>query len=131
MFRPRAFLLVAFMLAMLFQSYAAASMLFCATGHREGTSGMQTVHAGSHDHGTHQHASPKLNDSHDHESASSDSDAMHACGACGACGACHVVALISTPYVAAAHQLPEADLAEPFSAMATVSPRVLDKPPRT
>jgi hypothetical protein len=125
MSRLRSVLMMAVMFAVVFQGYAAASML-CATGHPGGMAVMETMQAASHDHSEHQHTSPALNDSHDHSSP--DIDTGHKCGTCAAC---HAVGLTSTPYIAAAHPLPETDLAEPFSAVATISPGVLDKPPRT
>lgn len=132
MLRLRAFLLWAVMLAVPFQGYAAASMAFCAMQEQPAVAAASShgdAHAGSHDHGAHQHlaatdshAKDDGHDGHDHTSGTAHK--------CGTCGACHAVALTSALPVLEAHGLPPADLAEPSSAIATVSPSVPDKPPR-
>jgi hypothetical protein len=133
MFRVRLFVLWVMMFAVPFQGYAAAAMAFCDPGH----GGVHTAaYAGAtasagHQHGDghadhHQEAKQTADDSAG-KSASAEPDAMHKCGTCGAC---HGTALISTLELAVFHGLPRADLAEPPLAMATLAPRVLDKPPR-
>ncbi|BEP39392.1 hypothetical protein GmRootV59_57650 (plasmid) [Variovorax sp. V59] len=49
---------------------------------------------------------------------------------CGTCGACHATALTSTLELIVFQGLPRADLTEPATTVATVAPRLLDKPPR-
>jgi hypothetical protein len=127
MSRLRAFLLWAVMLAVPFQGYAAASMALCTTAHPDSASSMEIAHAGEHDHGAHQHAAQNLHHSSDDESAASESDSAHKCGTCGIC---HAVALVNSPSLGVARHLPETDLFEPFTIVATTSPGVLDKPPR-
>lgn len=128
------------MFAVPFQGYAAAAMVSCGPGHAGAMaemsvelSGMQGdaqhPHAdghGDHHHETAQAAKPPAKDS-TAKTASAEPDAMHKCGTCGAC---HATALISTLELAVFHDLPHADLAEPAITMATLAPRVLDKPPR-
>jgi hypothetical protein len=140
MYRVRLFVLWVMMFAVPFQGYAAAAMVFCGPGHGGTQAGAMTAlsaeAAGAHDraerqhgdgHADHHHqAKPSADDSAG-KTASAEPDAMHKCGTCGAC---HGTALISTLELAVFHGLPRADLAEPPLAMATLAPRVLDKPPR-
>ena len=88
---------------------------------------MDALHVESEDDSTQPPSSAVLADSHDHEGSPACSDSGHKCGTCGAC---HAVALTSAQYASASHELPEAELAEAFSVLATRAPHVLDKPPR-
>ncbi|SDC02883.1 hypothetical protein SAMN05444679_101142 [Variovorax sp. CF079] len=131
----RAILLWLMMLAVPFQGYAAAAMAFCAPEPAQMSAGVV------HDHSQRDHASPQGvehhhvnvsgDDGEDHHVAQSaqddQSDAFHKCGNCAAC---HSVAMMPTLGTSLLHGLPQADLAEPFHAMATVSPSVPHKPPR-
>nr|WP_214694202.1 hypothetical protein [Variovorax paradoxus] len=131
----RAILLWLMMLAVPFQGYAAAAMAFCAPGPAQTSAGV------AHDHSQHDHAAPQGaghhhvdvsgDDGEDHhvaQSAQDDpSDTFHKCGNCAAC---HSVGMMPTLGTSLLHGLPQADLAEPFLAMATVSPRVPHRPPR-
>jgi hypothetical protein len=134
MVRLRAFLLWFMMLAVPFQGYAAAAMVLCSP--TQASAGAVHDHA-QHDHASHQsaehHHPLKASgddgaDHHDPQSAQDDpSTAFHKCGSCAAC---HSVGMTPTVEVSLLHGLPQADLAEPFLAMATISPRVPHKPPR-
>jgi hypothetical protein len=141
MFRFRAILLWLMMLAVPFQGYAASAMMFCAT-----PTGAAQASVVPHEHAGHQqHAKA----GHSHDGVSADPHAGHHTGhhadsvadtqhdeggslaqKCGTCASCHSVGLMPTLCVAAVHGLPQADLTEPPHAMATVSHRVPDKPPR-
>ncbi|WP_162573535.1 hypothetical protein [Variovorax sp. PBL-H6] len=138
----RAILLWLMMLAVPFQGYAAAAMAFCSpvSAHASSSSGKVHDH-GRHDHGT-LHAehhpsgvSSSAVSDHDavrHDAANahhepSDADAAHKCGNCAPCHAVGMMPTLDTPLL---HGLPQADLVEPLRAIATVSPRVPDKPPR-
>lgn len=134
MLRFRAILLWLVMLAVPFQGYAAAVMMFCVS---EAPSQASSVGA-THDHAMHDHAAgdhatvadvEKAN-AHDHAARGDSSDASHACSACGNCGPCHAIAMISTLPALEIPGLPQAGLNAPSDAMRTVSPGVLDKPPR-
>ena len=135
MLRLRAFLLWFMMLAVPFQGYAAAVMAFCAP------EAAQPATVAAHDHSLHDHASPAgghhhpLNASGDdradpHEAPSTQDDGIAASHKCGNCAACHSVGMTPTVVVSLLYGLPQAQWAEPFRAMATVSPRVPHKPPR-
>jgi len=141
MHRVRLFVLWIMMFAVPFQGYAAAAMVFCGPGHAGAMTEMSAERTGMHDHAQHPHADGHSD--HHHEAsqavkppakdttakaASAEPDAMHKCGTCGAC---HATALTSTLEVAVFHDLPRADLAEPAITVATLAPRVLDKPPRS
>ena len=129
----RAILLWLMMLAVPFQGYAAAAMAFC---------GPEPAHSSAdvtHDHSQHDHGAQDAG--HHHASASNDGNADHhdALGAhdesgtshkCGNCAACHSVGMMPTLGTPILRDLPQADLAEPLRAMATVSPSVPHKPPR-
>ncbi|MDR6539433.1 hypothetical protein [Variovorax soli] len=140
MLRLRAFLLWFMMLAVPFQGYAAAVMAFCAP--EAAPPAMVAAHDHSlHAHSLHDHASPggghhhPLNASSDdgadpHDAASTQDDGVAASHKCGNCAACHSVGMTPTVLVSLLYGLPQAQLAEPFRAMATVSPRVPHKPPR-
>ncbi|MGJ7498556.1 hypothetical protein ACSFA8_26350 [Variovorax sp. RT4R15] len=143
MSRVRLFVLWIMMFAVPFQGYAAAAMVFCEPGHAGAAAEMSAKLSGGHDRVQHQHADGHAD--HHHASAqdakqpakdsagktaSAEPDAMHKCGTCGTCGACHATALTSTLELAVFHNLPCADLAEPAFTVATLAPRVLDKPPR-
>ncbi|MDQ0572158.1 cytochrome c553 [Variovorax paradoxus] len=142
MYRVRLFVLWVMMFAVPFQGYAAAAMVFCGPGdggtHAGAMTAATTESVGSHAHGQaaqphsdghadhHHQAKPSTDDSAG-KTASAEPDTMHKCGTCGAC---HGTALISTLEFPVLHGLPRADLVEPPLAMATLAPRVLDKPPR-
>lgn len=131
----RAILLWLMMLAVPFQGYAAAAMAFCAPEPAQMAAGA------AHDHSQHGHASPQSAEHH-HANVSGDDgedhrvaqgtqdDATDTFHKCGNCAACHSVGMMPTLRTSLLHGLPQADLAEPFLAMATVSPRVPHKPPR-
>jgi cytochrome c553 len=131
----RAILLWLVMLAVPFQGYAAAAMAFCSPEPAPSSSGAVHDHS-RHDHGTldakHHHANVSSDDSADHHETLSaqdgPSDASHKCGNCAACHSVGMTPTLDTPIL---HGLPQADLAEPLRAMATVSPGVPHKPPRT
>ena len=135
MYRVRLFVLWVMMIAVPFQGYAAVAMAFCTPDH-SGSHAAATATA-EHSHGGNGHADHAKAQNQDEakqsadnsagNTASAEPDAMHKCGTCGAC---HGTALISTPQFAVLHGLPRADLVEPPLAMATLAPRVLDKPPR-
>ena len=132
----RAILLWLMMLAVPFQGYAAAAMAFCAPEPAQASAVM------AHDHSQHHHASPQDAERHQHVDLNNDDGADHhavqsaqddpsdAFHKCGNCAACHSVGMMPTLGTSILHGLPQADLAEPFLAMATVSPRVPHKPPR-
>jgi cytochrome c553 len=134
MLHLRAILLWLMMLAVPFQGYAAAAMTFCAPEPAPSSSGVVHDHS-RHDHGTqgaeHHHATVSSDDSADHHHAltahDDSSDASHKCGNCAACHSVGMTSTLDTPIL---HGLPQADLAEPLRAMATVSPSVPHKPPR-
>ena len=132
----RAILLWLMMLAVPLQGYAAAAMAFCAPASAHSSSGASVVH----DHSGHKHGTPDAE--HHHSNVSSDdnadrhdapgahdepSDAAHKCGNCAACHAVGMMPTLDTPVL---HGLPQADLAEPPRAMASVSPRVPLNQPR-
>jgi hypothetical protein len=133
MSRIRVFLLWLMMLAVPFQGYAAASMALCGP---QGPAkvAMADSHAG---HST--HADMGDHAAHHHDAAAkADPDRgattshVHGDGVakCSTCVACHAVALTDSTQVALLHALPQADLAEPASAMAKLASGVPDKPPR-
>ena len=135
MLRLRAFLLWFMMLAVPFQGYAAAVMAFCAP------EAAQPAIVAAHDHSLHDRASPagghhhrmkaSSDDGADHHDApSTQDDEVAASHKCGNCAACHSVGMTPTVVVSLLYGLPQAHMAEPFRAMATVSPRVPHKPPR-
>lgn len=109
------------------QASAAATMAFCGSGHSgvvAATHPATSVYDGSgHDH-AHDHAA-----SVDHAADAADppADTAHQCATCGAC---HATALTGWVTAAVVRDLPPADLAEPFFAMATNTSRVPEKPPR-
>lgn len=133
------------MFAVPFQAYAAAAMVFCGPGHEgaalavaaaatpaESHRHAQQAHGDGHaDHHHHEAAAQDVGPSADQHSGDADThaspDGMHKCGTCGAC---HATALTSTLELIVFQGLPRADLAEPASTVATVAPRLLDKPPR-
>ncbi|RZL86972.1 MAG: hypothetical protein EOP82_28075 [Variovorax sp.] len=124
----RAILLWLMMLAVPFQGYAAAAMAFCAPEPVQPAAGFMHDHS-QHDHasahGVEHHAAVSSDDrTNDH---AAQGDTFHKCGNCASC---HSVGLMPTIDMATVQGLPQAGLAEPFQAMATVSPRVPHKPPR-
>lgn len=127
----RAILLWLMMLAVPFQGHAVAAMAFCSPA---------PAHASlsdDHDHSRHDHATPDAEPHHSnvssddsadrHDASSAHDEASHKCGNCAACHAVGMMPTLDTPIF---HGLPQADLAEPPGAMATVSPGVPHKPPR-
>jgi hypothetical protein len=129
----RAILLWLMMLAVPFQGYAAAAMALCTPEPAQLAAGMP------HDHAEHDHASPVQGAGHhadadmdaDHHAAQvAQDDSSGTFHKCSTCAACHSVGLMPTLDTPAIHGLPQADLAEPPQAMATVSPRVPHRPPR-
>ncbi|VTU40452.1 hypothetical protein H4CHR_05172 [Variovorax sp. PBS-H4] len=133
MVRLRAFLLWLMMLAVPFQGYAAVAMAFCSPATAQSTVGASYDHS-RHDHaspgGDHHHAVDASHDGPDHHAQSMQDDESGAFHKCGNCAACHSVGMTPTVAVVILHGLPQALLAEPFRAMATVSPRVPHRPPR-
>jgi hypothetical protein len=135
----RAILLWLMMLAVPFQGYAAAAMAFCAPESAQMSAGAVHDHS-QHDHdsqkgGEHHHANVSGDVSGDdgavhHAAQSAQDDASDTFHKCGNCAACHSVGMMPTLVTSLLHGLPQADLAEPFLAMATISPRVPHKPPR-
>ncbi|MEJ8859503.1 DUF2946 family protein [Variovorax robiniae] len=123
----RALFVWAVMLAVPFQGYAAASMLYCATTETPLSESIAAAAMASHDHHDHSSAAPEAGADHHHDQGASDDGSAHKCGTCGAC---HTVALTSALPAILPGSLPSADLAEPFIAVAELAPRVLDKPPR-
>lgn len=116
------------MLAVPLQGYAAASMIFCGTGSSGAVAAASVEPSDSHDHAQHRHGSAQPPETDSAGAASTaEPEALHKCGTCGAC---HAAALVGTLQPGVFNHLPQAQLAEPFDAMATVPPRVLDKPPR-
>lgn len=122
------------MFAVPFQAYAAAAMVFCGPGHERAVAAASAgpaVHGDGHaDHRHHEAAAQDARQpAHDNADTTAHAapDAMHKCGTCGAC---HATALTSTLELAVFQGLPRADLTEPASTVATVPPRLLDKPPR-
>lgn len=138
MYRVRLFVLWIMMIAVPFQGYAAVAMVFCGPDHG-GTPAAATAaaeHSHADGHADHRHAkaegeAKQSADGGAGKTANAEPDAMHKCSTCGTCGACHGTALIGTLEFPVLHGLPRADLAEPPFAMATLAPRVLDKPPRS
>lgn len=142
--RVRFFVLWIVMFAVPFQAFAATAMAFCGPGHGSAlvaaSAGAAIAEPAVHvdGHADHRHAHAHATAAHDAKkpapgsadtasSAHAQPDTMHKCSACAAC---HAAALISTPELAVVQGLPGADLAAPPNAMATVVPRLLDKPPR-
>ena len=133
----RKLLLWAVMLAVPFQGYAAATMQFCVAGDASVLSATVLEPAVPYEHAqpqSHSHDSRHVDSAshvegtqHHHDQAAGDADSTHKCGTCGAC---HSVALIGDAPVVASPALPPAALAESFPAVASLTPRVLDKPPR-
>lgn len=138
----RALVLWIVMLAVPFQGYAAAAMVFCENGSPSPASSLNVTH----DHASHDHAAAENASANQHVGLPADEvqsegqevltgtigllDPSHACGTCGTCGPCHAVALITMFLAIEGYSLPQAYLAEPSAALATVSLSVLDKPPR-
>jgi cytochrome c553 len=111
------------MLAVPFQGYAAAAMAFCAPEPAQASAGV------THDRSHHGKASA-TEAGHHHAAQSAQDDASGSLHKCGNCAACHSVGMMPTLATPGLQGLPQADLAEPHHAMATVSPRVPHKPPR-
>ncbi|MGJ7507203.1 hypothetical protein [Variovorax sp. GT1P44] len=134
MSRVRMFLMWLMMLAVPFQGYAAASMALCGA-QQPGAAvamadhpGAHSAHAGMSDHTAHHHdAAPQAEPDTGTNTAHPHGDGV---AKCSTCVACHAVALTDSIQVALLHALPQADLAEPASAMAKRATGVPDKPPR-
>lgn len=128
MHQVRLFVLWIVMFAVPFQGYAAAAMVFCGPGHAGSTAAVAVKVPG---HAQHPHADghgdPSYEGAQEAKPPAKADDAMHKCSICSAC---HATALTTTLAWALFHDLPQADLAEPVIPMATLPPRVLDKPPR-
>ncbi len=134
MYRVRLFVLWLVVLAVPLQAFAAAAMAFCEPAPAAATAASSAGDHRAHGHSHAAHAADTAASvAHHHgdptgdDSASHPSDAMHKCGSCGAC---HGTALTCTLELAVFQGLPRADLAEPPSAVTTVAPRLLDRPPR-
>ncbi|WP_280812846.1 hypothetical protein [Variovorax sp. TBS-050B] len=139
MSRVRLLVLWLMLFAVPLQAFAAAAMVFCgpgAPGAPAVAGSMAHDHAAPHAHGSdaahadHHHALAHDDgdgDGADPTSHASSSDTLHKCGSCAAC---HATAIACTPELLAFQGLPRADLSEPPAAVATVAPRLLDKPPR-
>lgn len=135
MHRLRLFVLWIVMFAVPFQGYAAAAMVFCGPGHPAAVS-PSSVEPAAHPHAD-GHADAHHESGPDAESIAKDAASAHAASAepdamhkCGTCAACHATALIGTLELVVFHDLPRADLSEVAAVMATLAPRLLDKPPR-
>lgn len=138
----RAMLLWIVMLAVPFQGYAAAAMVFCKDGSQSQASSLTDAH----DHAFHDHAEAAHANANQPVGREADElqgedeedltgivgllDPSHACGTCGTCGACHAVALVTVFSTIEGSSLPHGYRVEPSAARATVSSSVLDKPPR-
>jgi cytochrome c553 len=123
------------MVAVPFQGYAAAAMAFCAPEPAQASAGVTHDHShhgkASATQAKHHHAAWSADDGTDHHAAqSAQDDASGSLHKCGNCAACHSVGMMPTLATPGLQGLPQADLAEPHHAMATVSPRVPHKPPR-
>jgi hypothetical protein len=142
MYRVRLLVLWLMVFAVPLQAFAAAAMAFCEPASAAATAGARADHRahghshaqggeGDESHAAHaadRHASAAHHsDPTGDDSAAQSSDTMHKCGSCGAC---HGTALTCTLELAVFQGLPRADLIEPPSAVATVAPRLLDRPPR-
>jgi hypothetical protein len=133
MSRVRVFLLWLMMLAVPFQGYAAASMALCAqqqTGASVAVVDSHAVHqapAAAVEHAAHHHDAMAQADSDGASASHAHGDGV---AKCSSCVACHAVALTDVTQAALPHALPQADLAEPASAIAKLASDVLDKPPR-
>ncbi len=139
MHRARLFFLWLVMLAVPFQGYAAAAMVFCGP-HAGAAADLLFTQLGADEHAHH----PRADGHRDHEhmvaeapkppakdstatTGSAESDASHKCGNCAPC---HAVGLTPSVAVIPNFGLPQADLVEPLYALAIVSPGVPQKPPR-
>jgi len=138
--RLRVFLFWLLMLAVPLQGFAAASMGLCGTAKAPVSVAMVDTHASHASHGdsqydhkmhAHHEAAAEPHQQHatadTHHDAASHVDGFHKCASCAAC---HAVALMDLVHGEQIHSSPQAEMAEPASAMATQVPRVPDKPPR-
>ncbi|MGR4867840.1 hypothetical protein ACIPRI_03105 [Variovorax sp. LARHSF232] len=129
--RLRALLLWVLMLAVPFQGYAAATMVLCALPAQQAGVRNDAGPAAAHDHAKHMQHGEMAQQDDAHDSADHDQVAVDATQhKCSTCGSCHAAALISAPLPDAFHPLPQARLAEPIDARASLAPRALFKPPR-
>jgi len=129
MHRVRLFVFWLVALAVPFQAYAAAAMAFCVSD--PGTVAHAAPAAAHHGPAMHASAAPAADGAEPstghHATSHAPDDAAHQCGTCGACQA---TAIICTLELVAFQGLPRVELTEPPSALATVPPRLLDRPPR-
>jgi hypothetical protein len=126
--RLRCFMLWLLMLALPLQGWAAASMLCAMPAARAALESTVQMDHAAHDHASHTgHASHQSHQHDDDAVAHTASDSVHKCSNCGAC---HAAALPSAPLPADPHPLPQARLAEPLQAHASLAPRALFRPPR-
>ncbi len=131
MSRLRALLLWVLMLAVPFQGYAAATMVLCALpAQQQAGASTGAGSAAAHDHARHMQHGEMAQQDDAHDGADKDKVAVDVTHKCSTCGSCHAAALISAPLPDAFHPLPQARLAEPIDAPASLVPRALFKPPR-
>lgn len=119
------------MVAVPFQGYAAVAMAFCGPATAVGTAAAAKP-AEAHEHASHHHGDglDKAGQGAHHGTDKGPGAVPDTGHTCSVCGACHGTALVGSLPLAVFHDLPPADLAEPAIAVATLAPRVLDKPPR-
>lgn len=119
------------MLALPLQGYAAAAMVLCALPAQQQQASAGAHPTAAHDHAGHMaHSDLAQQQADSHDDIGQDKAATDVAHKCSACGSCHAAALISAPLPDAAHPLPQARLAEPLDAPASLAPRALFKPPR-
>jgi len=121
MSRLRLFVLWFAMFAIPFQGYAAASMGLCEAVNAGADLAVPGELIPPHDHLQHTDAA---------DSTSEHGDVKHQCGTCNTCGTCHTTALPVALHTVVLHDLPPVVLADPAFTLASLAPRVLDKPPR-
>jgi len=127
MSRLRSLLLCLLMLALPFQGFAAAAMVAC------GLPPAATAKAQVHEHAQHATAGHDVAQHH-HDAKASDTQHQHAASGldhkCSACSVCHSAALLDMPLKSQPHVLPQASPVTDLVAIATLAPRLPDKPPR-
>jgi len=128
MSRLRLFVLWMMMFAVPFQGYAAAAMVLCEPAQASAMAPSMPEHGASHAGQQHHHEAAPSGHDHADKASGTMPDSFHKCGTCGAC---HATALVSELQLAVFQALPPAGLKEPSFAMATLVPRVLEKPPRS
>jgi len=103
-------------------------MLCALPAAQEEMAGTAQMDHASHDHAAHSsHADHTAHQHDDGAPGHATADSVHKCSSCGAC---HAAALPSAPLPGDPHPLPQARLAEPLQAHASLAPRALFKPPR-